>query len=363
MLAGLAALALLAVACGGGNAGNPQAVQTPPESPAPGTGTATGGGLSASLVGAGATFPEPLYQKWIQDFGKTQPGVTINYQGVGSGAGVTQFTAKSTDFGASDAFMKDEEIAAAEQGCGCKVLHIPTVFGAVVVPYNLPAVQSLTLDGPTLASIFLGKVKKYNDPAVAALNPGVQLPDRDILVAHRSDGSGTTSIFTTYLASVSPEWKSGPGAGKEIQWPAGQGGQGNDGVAALVKQNEGAMGYVELSYALSNELPVATMRNKDGNAVKPTLESTAAAAQSLQIPDDLRFNVGGVGGQGYPIVGATWILARTAGYDQAKADALKGFLTWALRNGDADASQLFYATLPDALEQKAMAKVGMINGG
>jgi phosphate transport system substrate-binding protein len=364
ILPALVALVLLAVACGGGgNAGNPQAAQSQAASPAPGAGTRTGGGLSGSLVGAGATFPEPLYQKWIQDYTKIQPGVSINYQGVGSGAGVTQFTAKSTDFGASDAFMKDAEIATAEQNCGCKVLHVPTVFGAVVMAYNLPELKSLTLDGPTLANIFLGKITKYNDPAIAALNPRATLPDREIRVAHRSDASGTTSIFTTYLASVSPAWESGPGAGKEIQWPAGQGGQGNDGVAALVKQNEGAMGYVEFSYALSNKLPAVTMRNKDGNAVKPALESTAAAAQSLQIPDDLRFNVLGVGGQGYPIVGATWILVRSRGYDTAKADALKGFLTWALHNGDADARQLGYAPTPDSLRQKALAKVAMITGG
>ncbi|HEX6140002.1 MAG TPA: phosphate ABC transporter substrate-binding protein PstS [Candidatus Limnocylindria bacterium] len=322
-----------------------------------------GAGMNADLLGAGATFPDPLYQEWIGAFVGDNPGVTITYEPIGSGGGVEQFTAKSTDFGGSDAFMTDDELAAAQDAWGCDVVHIPTVFGAVAVAYNLSGVESLTLDSETLAAIFLGEVTQWNDPAIADLNEGVSLPDEPVIVAHRSDGSGTTSIFTTYLDDESADWHDQVGKGKEVGWPVGVGGQGNDGVAAAIAQNDGGIGYVELSYAIQNDLSVASMVNADGKAIEPSLESTAAAADGIEIPDDLRFSILDVGGDGYPIAGATWILAPTCGMDATKADALKAFLTWALQGGDGTAEELLYAPIGEALQDKALANVERINEG
>jgi phosphate transport system substrate-binding protein len=333
-------------------------------SPAPsaqGSAGGSGSGLQADLLGAGATFPDPVYQEWIGAFVGMETGVTITYEPIGSGGGVEQFIAQSTDFGGSDAYMKDDEVAAAEQARGCSVLHIPTVFGAVAVAYNLSGVDNLTLDSDTLARIFLGTITKWNDAAIAALNSGVSLPDEDIIVAHRSDGSGTSSIFTTYLDHESADWSAQVGRGKEVSWPVGVGGQGNDGVAAAISQNDGGIGYVELSYAIENGLSVTKMVNADGNAIEPTLESTAAAADGITIPDDLRFNILDVGGDGYPIAGATWILAYTCGYDADKADVLKAFLTYALEQGDATAESLLYAPIGASLQEKSLANVARIN--
>lgn len=342
------ALALVAAACGGAG-----------ETPTAGS----SGAEAVSLLGAGASFPAPLYQEWIGAYQQVQPNVSINYQSIGSGGGVEQFIGQQTDFGASDAFLTDEEMADAEAARGCQPVHIPTVFGAVAVAYNVDGLDSLTLSGPVLADIFLGNITNWSDPAIADLNPDVTMPDEDIIVAHRSDGSGTTSIFTTYLSSVSDEWKTGPGAGKEVEWPAPNsvGGEKNDGVTAQIQQNPGAVGYIELSYAIENGIPVARMINADGNAVEPTLESTAAAADGIAIPDDLRFDILNVGGQGYPIAGATWLLSWTCGYDPAKADALKDWITWDLENGDDLARELLYSPLPDSLQEKALAKVALIN--
>jgi phosphate transport system substrate-binding protein len=321
--------------------------------------------LKAALNGAGATFPEPLYVEWAGEFGASvQPGVTINYQGVGSGGGIQQFTAMTVDFGASDAPMKDEEIAAAEAASGAKVLHIPTVLGAVVAAYNVDGVTELKLDSDTLAAIFLGTVKKWNDPKITALNPGVTLPDTAIQVVHRSDSSGTTNIFTSYLTAVSPEWASKVGKGKEVKWPVGVGGQGNSGVAAVIQQQKGSVGYVELSYALENKFTMASLKNKSGNFIVPSLESTKAALEGAEIPGDLRFSVANSpGAQAYPIVGATWILAYDVMKDAAKADALKAFLTWALTDGTSIAEELNYAPLNANLQALALAKVDMIHGG
>ena len=320
--------------------------------------------IEANLLGAGATFPDPLYQEWIGEFTSTvQPGVSITYDPVGSGGGIEQFIAQTTDFGGSDAFMKDDELAAAEEAWGCDVVHVPMVFGAVSVAYNVGGLNSLTLDSATLADIFLGNITTWDDSAIADLNPGASLPDEAIIVAHRSDGSGTTSIFTTYLDHESSAWHDGPGKGKEVNWPTGVGGQGNDGVSAAILQNDGGIGYVELSYAITNDLSVASMVNSDGNAVEPTLESTAAAADGITIPDDLRFNILDVGGDGYPIAGATWILAPTCGLDQSKGDALKAYLTWALNEGDAIAEDLLYAPVGDSLQAKSLANVERINEG
>lgn len=320
--------------------------------------------LKADLLGAGASFPNPIYLEWIAEYtANVQPGVAINYQSIGSGGGVEQFIGQQTVFGASDAFLKDTELADAIAARGCEPVHIPTVFGAVALGYNLDGVDKLTLSGPVLADIFLGTINKWDDPAIAEINPDVTLPSEDIIVAHRSDGSGTTSIFTTYLSSASDDWKNGPGAGKEVEWPAPNsvGGEKNDGVAAQIQANPGAIGYIELSYAITNNIPVADMINADGNAITPTLASTAAAADGIDIPDDLRFNIFNVGGEGYPIAGATWILAWTCGYDEATAAALKDWLTWDLTEGDSLAEKLLYAPLPDSLQAQALDKVALIN--
>jgi len=349
-------LAMVAAACSGTGSTQDGATTT--------TKGGGSGSLSADLLGVGASFPAPLYQEWIGEYTTSvQPGISINYQSIGSGGGVEQFISQQTDFGASDAFLKDDEIKAAQDARGCDPIHIPTVFGAVSVAYNLESVDSLTLSGPVLADIFLGNISKWNDAAIQDLNPGVSLPDEDVIVAHRSDGSGTTSIFTTYLSSVSDAWKNGPGAGKEVEWPAPNsvGGEKNDGVTAQIQQNPGAVGYIELSYAIENGIPVAKMTNDDGNAIEPTLESTAAAADGIQIPDDLRFNILNVGGRGYPIAGATWLLAWKCGYDENKAAALKDWITWSLQSGDGLARELLYSPLPDSLQEEALVKVALIN--
>ncbi len=329
---------------------------------APTTTASTEAPLKASLSGAGATFPEPLYVEWIGAFQTVNPGVTINYQGIGSGGGIEQFSKMTVDFGASDAPMKDEEIATAEAASGAKVMHIPTVFGAVVAAYNLKDVAELKLDPDTLAGIFLGEITKWNDAKIAALNPGVTLPDEAIQVVHRSDSSGTTSIFTGYLTQVSQTWADTVGKGKEVDWPVGVGGQGNDGVAAVVKQQAGSIGYVELSYAIESGLTMATLKNAAGNFITPSLESTSAAAEGVDFPEDLRFSLSNSAApQAYPIVGATWILVYDKMADAAKVQALKAFLTWGLTEGTAIAEELRYAPLPDDLKALALAKVEMIS--
>ncbi len=336
---------------------------TPPTTATTQAPTTTTAGLSASLDGAGATFPKPLYIEWIGEFQAANPGVKINYQGIGSGGGIEQFTKMTVDFGASDAPMKDEEITAAETASGAEVLHIPTVFGSVVLAYNVPDAKELKLDSDVLAAIFLGEITNWNDPKIAALNSGTTLPDKAIQVVHRSDSSGTTNIFTSYLTSVNQTWADTVGKGKEVQWPAGVGGQGNDGVAAVVQQQEGSIGYVELSYAIESKLTMASLKNAAGNFITPSLESTSAAAAGAQFPEDLRFSVANSpNADAYPIVGATWILAYDKMTDPAKADALKAWLIWSLNDGTAIAQDLGYAPLPDDLKAKALAKVDQISG-
>ena len=327
--------------------------------------TTTGGALKADLNGAGATFPQPVYVEWIGAFQQIQPDVKINYQGVGSGAGIQQFTQQTVDFGASDAFMKPDEITAAEAArAGAKVIHIPTVFGAIVLAYNLPGVDKLKLDSDTVANIFLGKITKWDDPAIKALNPDVKLPSTAIQTVHRSDSSGTTNGFTSYLAAVNADWKAGPGAGKDVKWAGGVGGKGNDGVAAVVKQTEGAIGYVELAYATQNKMTMADMKNKSGSFITPSLESTSAAAEGIQIPDDMNLLPlvsNSANPQAYPIVTSTYILAYDKMPDAGKAAALKAFLIWALGDdGTAIATQLGYAPLPSALKDAALQKVALI---
>jgi phosphate transport system substrate-binding protein len=328
--------------------------------------------ITAKLTGSGASFPDPIYQKWIKDYKALAPNVEINYQSVGSGQGRKDFFGAVTDFGGTDKYASDAELAAATNATSgtlkTDVLHIPTVLGAVVATYNLPGVDKLQFSGETLADIFLGKITTWNDPKIAADNPGVTLPDTEITVAHRSDGSGTTSIFTNYLSSVSPEWKQKVGAGDTVQWPAGQGGEKNPGVAAIVQQTEGGIGYVELIYALANNLPTPAVKNATGKYVVPSLESTAAAAAGFlaKTPDDLRVNIVNppTGEDAYPIAGYTWILIAKDQKDEAKAQALADFLYWALTEGSAAAKDLHYAPLPDSVREKAIAKLTqiMVNG-
>ncbi len=319
--------------------------------------------LEANLNGAGATFPEPLYVEWIGAFQGIEPGVTINYQGVGSGAGIEQFTAQTVDFGASDAFMKDEELAAAEAArAGAKVLHIPTVFGAITLAYNLPGVESLKLDSDTIVKIFLGQITKWDDAALKALNPDVTLPSSAIETVHRSDSSGTTNGFTSYLAAVNEEWAAGPGKGKEIQWPVGVAAKGNDGVANLIKQTEASIGYIELTYAVSMSMPVAELKNKAGNFVAPTLESTSAAADISDIPADMNLVVSDSDNpEAYPIVSPTFLLAYDKNPDAAKAAAFKAWVLWSLGDeGTAIATELGYAPLPSGLKDAVLQLIDSI---
>jgi phosphate transport system substrate-binding protein len=357
----LLATAVLVAACGGsGQTAAPTTGATTPAGTTPPGGTEAP--LEASLTGAGASFPEPIYLEWIGAFQDVQPGVTINYQGIGSSGGREQFIAQSLDFAGSDAVMKDEEITAALEARDCaEVLHIPTVFGGVAIAYNLEGLEGLVLDGETIANIGLGTITNFNDPAIAALNPGVTLPDQAITFVHRSDGSGTTNIFTTYLNDISDAWAAGPGRGSEIEWPTGIGGDQNDGVASAIAQQPGGLGYVSYEFAVQSGLQVAQVQNADGNAVSPSTETVAAAADSITIPDDFKFSVLGVGDEGYPIVGATWILAYTCGMDAAKGEALKAFLTWAITDGDGLVEELNYAPLSDALQARVLPQVERIN--
>ena len=312
---------------------------------------------AVDLTGAGATFPKPIYDKWVTEYKKVDAGTSINYQGIGSGGGQKQILEGTVDFGASDGPMNDESLAKAPS----KLLHIPTVAGAVAVIYNLPGVTSLKLDGPTLADIYLGKITKWNDAAIARLNSGAKLPATPIAVAHRADGSGTSYIFTDYLSEVSGDWKSKVGKNTTVKWPAGIGGKGNDGVAGLVKQTAGAIGYVELIYALQVKQSVAELKNAEGAFVKPTLESITAATATATIPDDFRFSmVNAPGKESYPISGVTWLLVYEQQKDAAKGKALVGFLKWALTDGEKQAKGLDYAPLPEDLQKKVLSRIETI---
>ena len=320
-------------------------------------------GLSATasaqmmINGAGATFPYPIYSKWFDEYAKVDPSVRFNYQSIGSGGGQKQILAQTVDFGASDGPMSDENLSKAPG----KILHIPTVAGAVVMTYNLPGNPALKLDGETIADIFLGKIKKWNDPKIAASNPGAKLPDNEIVVVHRSDGSGTTFIFTDYLSKVSGEWKQKAGNNTSVNWPTGIGGKGNEGVSGQVKQTPGAIGYVELIYALQNKMPYADLKNAAGEFVKPTIESVTAALATAEIPDDFRFSMTNAPGkEAYPIAGATWLLVYQQQKDAAKGKKLVEFLKWAAKDGEKMAKDLQYAPLPDTLQQRVLARIDEI---
>jgi phosphate transport system substrate-binding protein len=300
------------------------------------------------INGAGATFPFPIYSKWFSQYNKLHPDIQINYQSIGSGGGIKQISERTVDFGASDAPLSDEQMKKAPG-----LQHIPTVMGAVVIVWNLPGVPELRIAPEVLANIYLGKIVKWNDEALEKDNPSAKLPDTAITVAHRSDGSGTTSIFTDYLSKVSPEWKSGPGKGTSVSWPAGLGGKGNEGVTGLVKQNEGAIGYVELAYANQNKLPTAGLRNHDGNWVKPTLEGVSAAAAKMELPEDYRVSITDQPGKdAYPIAAFTYLLVYRDQQDAQKGDALLRFIWWAEHEGQGGAAALDYAPLPKPVVQK-----------
>jgi phosphate transport system substrate-binding protein len=321
--------------------------------------TAAGNAHAQSdLNGAGATFPYPIYSKWFYEYAQ-KTGVKINYQAIGSGGGIRQLTERTVDFGASDAPMSDEEMSKVP----VKVLHFPTVIGAVAVTYNLPGINtSLKFTPDVLADIFLGKITKWNDSRITSLNPGVKLPATDVLVVHRSDGSGTTFIFTDYLSSVSQSWKNTVGKGKEVQWPVGLGGKGNQGVAGQVKQTPGAIGYVELAYANQNKLPVAELRNQAGNFLKPSLEGATAAAsgvaQNLPANTDFRVSiVNAPGAKAYPISSFTWLLLYQHMNNAEKAKELIDFVKWALNTGEQQVSALDYAPLPGNMVQLEMKQL------
>ena len=320
---------------------------------------AGGSNASAQLTinGAGATFPYPIYSKWFDDYAKVDPSVRFNYQSIGSGGGQKQILAQTVDFGASDGPMSDDNLAKAPG----KILHIPTVAGADVVAYNLPGNPSLKLDSDAIAGIFLGTIKKWNDPKLTALNPEAKLPNMDLVVVHRSDGSGTTYIWTDYLSKISAEWKQKVGTNTSVNWPTGLGGKGNEGVAGQIKQTPGAVGYVELIYAIQNKMPYADVKNSSGNFVKASLESTTAALAAAEVPDDFRFSMTNASGpDSYPIAGATWLLVYEQQKDPAKGKKLVEFLKWALTKGEAMAKELSYAPLPDALRDRVLKRVDEI---
>ena len=314
-------------------------------------------GAQLLINGAGATFPYPIYSKWFDEYSKVDPSVRFNYQSIGSGGGQKQLLEGTIDFGASDGPMSDQNLAKAPG----KILHVPTVAGANAVTYNLPGAPRLRLDGPSIADIFLGRLTKWNDPRLTALNPGVALPDADILVAHRADGSGTTYIFVDYLSSVSREWAQKVGRGTAVKWPAGLGAKGNEGVTGLIKQTPGAIGYVELVYAIQNQLPYASVENAAGNFIAPSVASVTAALAAAAIPDDFRFSmVNSPGPAAYPIAGATWLLVYQHHRDAEKGRKIVEFLKWVLQEGEHNAPQLEYAPLPPDLSKRVLAEIGGI---
>jgi phosphate transport system substrate-binding protein len=315
---------------------------------------------AVAMHGAGATFPNPLYQKWVSEYEKLHPNVRIDYQSIGSGGGIKQIKEQTVDFGASDSPMSDQDLKSASG----EIVHIPTVLGAVVLTYNLANIsQPLRFSPEVVADIFLGKIKKWNDAKITADNPGVTLPASDITVVHRSDGSGTSAVFTDYLSKVSPEWKEKVGSGVSPSWPVGLGGKGNEGVTGQVKQTPNTIGYVELIYAVQNKLPVALIKNASGNFVEPSIDAvtTAAAASVANTPEDLRVSItNALGAQAYPISSYTYILVYKEQKDAAKGKALVDFLWWGIHDGEAHAKELKYAPLPTDIVKRAEVKIKSI---
>jgi phosphate transport system substrate-binding protein len=355
-LAACAALALSATACGSDDSSDSSSNSSSSGSSSSQTSSFTGG----TVTGAGSTFAAPLYDQLGAEF-KDKNQTTINYQSVGSGAGVAQFIANTVDYGATDVALKDDEVTQAQ--AKSEPLNIPVAFGAVTVSYNVEGVEKgLKLDGPTVADIYLGKIKKWNDPAIASQNSGVKLPDADITVVHRSDGSGTTGLFTEFLSDYSDEWKSQVGSDKTVKWPTGTGSKGNEGVAGTVKQTQGSIGYVELAYALQNNFTTASVKNKAANYVEPTLESTSAAGEGIDLPADLRFSaINSPGDQAYPIASATFVVAYKdmckAGKSKDDAGRTQAWLNFLLGDGQASMKEIQYASLPTEMDSKAKEQV------
>jgi phosphate transport system substrate-binding protein len=327
-----------------------------------------GGGSSSSsaaaftgvpLTGAGATFPDPIYEEWFKEFQAVEPDAKVNYQAIGSGGGIEQFTANTVDFGASDAPMQDDEIAALPGD----YVEIPTVLGGVVIAYNVSGLDTgLKLDGATAAAIFLGDIKKWNDPAIASQNPGVSLPDEDISVVHRSDESGTTFVFTSWLSSQSPDWEKKVGADKAVQWPTGTGGDGNDGVAAGIGQTEGTVGYLSYDFAVSSNLGIADVKAADGSYITPSVDSISAAGGGLSFPIEPTTNILNSSASGaYPIASTTYLLIYVDQSDKDKGQTLVDFANWALTAGQATVTQLNYSPLPSEIAQGALTELAKVS--
>jgi phosphate transport system substrate-binding protein len=329
-----------------------------------GTALFTTAAMGAETInGAGATFPNPIYQQWFSEYKMAHPDVSVNYQSLGSGAGIRQLTEGTVDFGASDLPMTDEQMKAMVDAKKPRPLHFPTVLGAVVLTYNIPGVTAdLKLTPEAIAGIYLGDVKKWNDPKIASANPGVKLPANDVEVVHRSDGSGTSYIFTDYLAKVSPDWKSKVGVNASVSWPLGLGGKGNEGVSGLVKQTPNSIGYVELIYAVQQKMPYADVKNASGKFVKPSFVSvTAAAAAAKDMPEDFRVSItNGMGAGVYPISSFTWLLIPSEIKDATKKKAITDFLAWMLTTGQKDCEGLSYAQLPKPVVAKEQKQIALI---
>jgi phosphate transport system substrate-binding protein len=355
-LASLAAASLGFAAC---QATPPETPSASGSSPAAGSAPAAGG-KSASLNGAGATFPEPLYVRWFSEFNKINPGVQISYQGVGSGAGVEQFLAGTVDFGATDSPLKDEEKAKFKAKYGADPIQVPMTAGSVVFAYNLPAVKDLKLSRVAYCGIATGKITNWNDAAIAAANPGTTLPDRPISFVHRSDGSGTTAVFTTHLKAACPDWTAG--ANKTVEWPVGTGAKGNPGITAQVQQAEGAVGYVEYAYAKENGLAMAAIENKSGAMIVPSPEAGALAFEGAELPADFALKVADPTDAGaYPITSLTWLLLYPTYEDAAKKEALTGVINWALTDGKTFSDELGYIPLPGGVNGKVTEAVTKIS--
>jgi phosphate transport system substrate-binding protein len=312
------------------------------------------------LNAAGATFPYPIYSKWFSQYHDMHPDVEINYQSIGSGGGIRQVTAGTVDFGASDGPMSDQQLKDSK----VKLVHLPTVLGSVVPAYNIPGFKGeLKFTPDVIAGIYLNKITSWNDPAIAKANPGVTLPNQPIVVVHRSDGSGTTYIFTDYLSKISPEWASQVSKGTSVKWPVGLGGKGNEGVAGMIRQMDGAFGYIELIYALQNNISFGSVKNASGNFVKASLDSTTAAAASMKtMPADFRVSITNAPGKdAYPIASFTWLLVPTEWQDKAKQKVIVDFLTWMLDQGQSMTAGLNYAPLPDAVKEKEREAIKMIH--
>ncbi|WP_344258246.1 phosphate ABC transporter substrate-binding protein PstS [Streptomyces sodiiphilus] len=357
-IAAVSALALVS-ACGSDDNGNDD-------------GKGNGGGdagdgttLSGSLTGAGATFPNPLFQEWIAEYSENvQPGVTINYQSIGSGGGVEQFLGETVDFGSSEEYLDDEELGIASDGRGCEAVQFPVVFGSVVIAFNDPALDGMVLTSEAIAKIYDREITNYSDDELRELNPDMDLPDQEILPVHRSDGSGTTFVFSHYLNTEVPAWAEKYGEGKEIEWAEGTlGGDGNEGVSQNIAQNPGGLGYVNQSYALELGMATAHVVNSDGNAVEPTLEATTAASEEAEIPENFQFTIDGIGGDGYPISGTNWIFTYACGYEDNTAEILKDFWTWAMSSDEADelATELGYAPLGPDLKERVLEQIERTN--